>query len=189
MKKAEIFYDAMTGIRESIVEEVQDYRFRRRSIPWRRYAGLAACLALVVCIGYFAARAGVGGSDGASGNSSGNAGVLPGESENAPSSGGSDNGAVPPGADGAGQDGEAPAEGEDYRMAATVLEVHETYLLVEPVEGDPALASADRFAVSVADVEDLPELKEGDRIAVTYDGFIRESYPAQITASGVELLE
>ena len=64
MNKAEIFFDAITGLREELVEEALDCRFRRR-VPWSRYAGLAACLALVVCVGWFGlmlAGGGMGGS-------------------------------------------------------------------------------------------------------------------------------
>ena len=69
-----------------------------------------------------------------------------------------------------------------------MLEVHDGWLLVEPLEGEDILASADRFMVSLADVEEIPDLEAGDEVAVTFDGMIRESYPAQITATGIELL-
>ena len=39
-----------------------------------------------------------------------------------------------------------------------------------------------------SDVEEIPDLEAGDEVAVTFDGMIRESYPAQITATGIELL-
>ena len=42
--------------------------------------------------------------------------------------------------------------------------------------------------VSITDVEDLPQLKEGYEIVITFDGFIRESYPAQITAAQIKPL-
>ena len=52
-------------------------------------------------------------------------------------------------------------------FGATVLEVHDGWLLVEPLEGEDILASADRFMVSLADVEEIPDLEAGDEVAVT----------------------
>ena len=40
-QKAEILFDAITGIREDLVEEAQRHVFCRRA-RWRRYGGLAA---------------------------------------------------------------------------------------------------------------------------------------------------
>ena len=45
MRKEEIFFDAITNIREDLVEAAQNYDFHRR-VRWERWAGLAACLAL-----------------------------------------------------------------------------------------------------------------------------------------------
>ena len=69
-----------------------------------------------------------------------------------------------------------------------MLEVHDGWLLVEPLEGEDILSSADRFMVSLAGVEEVPDLEAGEEIAVTFDGMIRESYPAQVTATRVERL-
>ena len=73
MRGAEKLFDAITEVREDLVEETLDYRFvARRNIPWQRYAGLAACLALVVCIGYLAANLRMGGMNAATGNGGSN---------------------------------------------------------------------------------------------------------------------
>ena len=62
-----------------------------------------------------------------------------------------------------------------------MLEVSEGCLLVEPVEGDAMLATADRILVSVSGLT-LPDgVAEGAVVAITFDGFVRESYPAQIS--------
>ena len=80
MSGAEKFYDAITQVREDLVEETLDYRFAaRRNIPWQRYAGLAACLALVVCIGYLAANLRMGGMNAATGNGGGDNSAAAGE--------------------------------------------------------------------------------------------------------------
>ena len=61
MTGAEKLFDAITAVREDLVEEALDYRFQaKKTIPWQRYAKWAACLALVVCIGYLAANLDLG---------------------------------------------------------------------------------------------------------------------------------
>lgn len=177
MNKAEIFYDAITGIREQIVEEAQDYRFARRSLPWRRYAGWAACLALVVCLGYLAAHMGMGGSssDSASSNSSPSPGDY--NMDSSTDNSGDETAAAPEDTDGG-----SALERETF--TATVLEVHDTYLLVEPAEGAAIRASADRVIVPIGDLAEPPAAAAGDTVAITYAGDVEETYPARI--AGVE---
>ena len=80
MSGAEKFFDAITQVREDLVEEALDYRFtRRRTIHWQRYVPLAACLALVVCIGYLAANLRMGGMNAATGNGGGDNSAAAGE--------------------------------------------------------------------------------------------------------------
>lgn len=64
---------------------------------------------------------------------------------------------------------------------ATILEIKDTRLLVEPVEGSSELKSADQITVSMKNMSSSPELEVGDIIEIKYDGTIAESYPAQIT--------
>ena len=75
MRGAEKLFDAITEVREDLVEEALDYRFQaKKAIPWQRYAKWVACLALVVCIGYLAANLDLrmGGMNSAAGNSGSN---------------------------------------------------------------------------------------------------------------------
>ena len=75
MRGAEKLFDAITEVREDLVEEALDYRFQaKKAVPWQRYAKWAACLALVVCIGYLAANLDprMGGMNSAAGNSGSN---------------------------------------------------------------------------------------------------------------------
>ena len=75
MRGAEKLFDAITEVREDLVEEALDYRFQaKKAVPWQRYAKWAACLALVVCIGYLAANLDLrmGGMNSAAGNSGSN---------------------------------------------------------------------------------------------------------------------
>ncbi len=74
---------------------------------------------------------------------------------------------------------------------AEVLEVHENYILVEPVQGSRELASADKIAIAVGentrltsdgDTIALSDITVGSKIEIHYDGAIAESYPAQINS-------
>lgn len=73
-------------------------------------------------------------------------------------------------------------EARESYFNAKVLEVHETYVLVEPFEGEEELQSADQFSVSteVKSTNEVPQMEEGTTIRVVYNGDIAESYPAQI---------
>ena len=178
MNKAEIFYDAITGIRETLIEEAQEYRFHRRQTVWRRYAGLAACLALVAFVGFGAVRLGVFGGMGMSSNNSAS-GAAPADS----------NGNRGPAVSADQQTTETVDDTDGGQLeresfTAKVLEVHDAYLLVEPLEGESIRASADRVMVPTGELSVLPALSEGDMVTIAYTGDVEETYPVQIT--GVE---
>lgn len=180
-EKAEILFDAVSAVREDLIEAAQNYVFRKKSHVWRRYAALAACLAVVVGLGFGAVRLGLLSGMGGSGSDTNGA-----SSGAAPESGETAGSGVTTGEDA----GDSPEEAvEETTFTAAVLEVHDRYLLVEPLEG-AVLASADRVTVSTGDLEDLPELSPGDVVAVTFAGPIQETYPAQVTeVLSVERLE
>lgn len=64
---------------------------------------------------------------------------------------------------------------------ATVLEINDGYYLVEPVEGSAELKSADQITVPMKNMAPSPEPEAGDLLEIEYDGYIAESYPAQIS--------
>ena len=64
---------------------------------------------------------------------------------------------------------------------AIILEIHDEYYLVEPVEGSAELNSADQITVPMTSMNDSSEPEVGDILEIVYDGAIAESYPAQIT--------
>ena len=66
---------------------------------------------------------------------------------------------------------------------AKILEMYDGTVLVEPLEGERELLSADKFHVSLGHLQDLPEMQVGDILEITYDGLIMESYPCQITGT------
>nr|WP_317380119.1 hypothetical protein [uncultured Faecalimonas sp.] len=65
---------------------------------------------------------------------------------------------------------------------ATVLEVHEKSVLVEPLEGEEIRKSADKISVSLdlVSTKEVPKLEEGTRVSIVYNGDVQESYPAKI---------
>lgn len=63
---------------------------------------------------------------------------------------------------------------------ATVLEIHDGYYLVEPVEGSWELSSSDRIEVPIRNAAPSPEPEVGDVIEIEYSGEILETYPARI---------
>lgn len=189
MNKAEIFFDAITGVRPELIEEALDYRFCR--VDRSRYLKAAACLALVVLVGFAALRTGIvsgGSTNDTACDMSGNMSEAPQESESSAAVGEAPENdlADDNGGDGLLQDADNKMEesipGESVsRFTATVLEVHGTYLLVEPTEGESILSSADRIEVPLAGLEDLWDIQVGDRIAVTWAGTVMETYPARLS--------
>ena len=149
MRPADVFFDAITQIREELVEEAQQYVFRRR-ISWRQYAGAAAaCLALALGLSLLIRSGGVGGMGGSSGSDSGggmedSCDIAPEPSEPLPS---------------------------ERSFTADVLEILDGgSLLVVPQPGSGVWSVADRVTVPVGDLTELPDVQPGDRILVVYSG-------------------
>ncbi len=65
---------------------------------------------------------------------------------------------------------------------ATVLEVYENSVLVEPFENEEIRKSSDKISVStsVISTNPVPKLKKGMKIRVVYNGEILETYPASL---------
>lgn len=63
---------------------------------------------------------------------------------------------------------------------AEILEIHDGYYLVKPVEGSWELSSADRIEVPIRNARPSPEPEVGDAIEIEYFGEILETYPARI---------
>lgn len=171
MRKEEIFFDAITNIREDLVEAAQNYDFHRR-VRWERWAGLAACLALAAFLSLpFLLPSGGSGRDP---NSTADQ-TAPSAPEAVPPT-------EAPAGDSGGEVSEEPAPGASegaalLRFKATVLEVRENGLLVEP---DPDAGIAVRVEVPLDGVANLPALAVGDRVAITAAA-VQETEPARLT--------
>lgn len=73
---------------------------------------------------------------------------------------------------------------------ATILEIQDSYYLVEPVEGSTELNGADQITVPKANINLSQEPEVGDTLEIVYDGVIAESYPAQInTVYSISVVE
>lgn len=73
---------------------------------------------------------------------------------------------------------------------AVILEIYESYYLVEPVEGSTELNSADQITVPMVNINPSQEPEVGDTLEIVYDGTIAESYPAQInTVYSISVVE
>lgn len=182
-RKSEAFFDAITLLPAEIVEEAQNYVFRKQYAAWKKFGSLAACAALVISLGMLAILPrGCGG--GASGNT-----APPATGESAPASCDT---AAPSDMPQDPGDGGGYGSAESVQFTARVIDILDSgtkpAVLVEPLEGEAERNCADRIVVS-ADGE-IPVLEAGDLICVTYDGNIQETYPARISgAQSIEKLE
>ena len=68
------------------------------------------------------------------------------------------------------------------QFVATVLEVHDAYLMVAP-EGGSLLSYSDQVEVSLAGLEISPSLQVGETVLIVYDGYVQEIYPPRISST------
>ena len=73
-----------------------------------------------------------------------------------------------------------------HKLVATILELDSTSALVQPVDGEDELRSADQIYLGIADLGDIGA-QVGGEVEIYYTGGIMESYPAQIHAVKWEL--
>ena len=69
---------------------------------------------------------------------------------------------------------------EQHQFNATILEIYDNHLLVEPCSGMDELKSSDKIEVSIQNIDKSIEWKVGDLAIITYDGIILETYPARL---------
>lgn len=67
-----------------------------------------------------------------------------------------------------------------FTFYATILELNDQYLLVQPVEGSSELRSCDKIYVPIRNMPPSPAPWVGDTVEIVYDGLIMETYPGQI---------
>ena len=163
MKREELM-DAIGQLPEDMIEEVARKR-NKKKIYWAPLAAVAACLCVMLTIPMLPAAA------------EKNA-VAESPMEMAPES--------------AVMDSMTSNKGNAYGSAqadfqATVVEVHDNYLLVEPAKDTWEHTSADRIEVMIPADADSQTFQKGDLVRITYGGVLLESYPAR--AQGVTEIE
>lgn len=78
-------------------------------------------------------------------------------------------------------------ENVDIKFRATVLEIEDDVVFVEPVENTDERLSSDKIGLNTKDLEDIG-VAVGSVVEITYDGVILELYPASINAISWELV-
>ena len=75
---------------------------------------------------------------------------------------------------------------ERHLFIATILEVNENSIMVKPVEGSYESKSSDKIIIKRIDSDNY---EIGDKLKITYNGLIEESYPAQISTTQIEIIK
>ena len=80
-------------------------------------------------------------------------------------------------------------EEEQYEFVATIIGAYERAILVEPEEGTNERKCSDKISMAITrptnGTNDFYVV--GNKVKITYNGVIMESYPAQIIATKIEL--
>lgn len=87
-------------------------------------------------------------------------------------------------------DEQTKVEEGQYEFIGTIIEARENTIVVEPKEGSNERKSSDKISMGItrptSGVNDFYVV--GNKVKITYNGVIMESYPAQIDATNVELV-
>ena len=79
---------------------------------------------------------------------------------------------------------------EQYKFVGTIIEAHDNFIIVEPDEGTNERKSSDKISMKItrptSGINDFYVV--GNKVEITYNGNIMESYPAQIDAINIELV-
>lgn len=75
---------------------------------------------------------------------------------------------------------------EEQCFYGKIVEVNDSYIIVEPNEGQEERKSADKISIGLGEYNDVIYMV-GTNVKITYDGTIMESYPAQVKATKIEL--
>ena len=194
-RKAEKFFDAITLLREDLVEEAQTYVFRRKRSAWKTFGSLAACIALVASLGILTIlpRGCGAGMDSSSSGSMNNSSAPPASSDSAAPSPDAnvdvDDGS--PSAAPSDPSGEtAPPDvgmGGPAQFNAQVLEILEDELLVELLPDEGLLMGASCVHIPTAGLDGLPALQPGDVVAVSCETLYLVDGEVIVEAAGTEV--
>lgn len=82
-------------------------------------------------------------------------------------------------------------EEEQYEFVATIIGAYENSILVKPEEGTNERKSSDKISMGIIKPTNGTNdfYVVGNKVKITYNGMIMESYPAQIVATKIELVK
>lgn len=75
---------------------------------------------------------------------------------------------------------------ERYQFLGTILDIQNDSIIVEPVNGTNERKTSDKIIIKKIN-DDIYVI--GNKVKITYNGNINESYPAQITATEIEIVK
>ncbi len=75
---------------------------------------------------------------------------------------------------------------EEQSFYGKIIEATDSYIIVEPNEDEEERKSADKISIALGEYNDALYMV-GTNVKITYDGIIKESYPAQVKASRIEI--
>ena len=75
---------------------------------------------------------------------------------------------------------------DEHSFYGKILEVSSSYIIVEPNEKEEERKSSDKFHIELKN--DNTIYKVGTNVKITYVGDIKESYPAQIGTTKIEIV-
>ena len=80
---------------------------------------------------------------------------------------------------------------EQYQFVGKIVEANANTIIVEPEEGSNERKSSDKISMKITSPTNGTNdfYVVGNKVKITYNGIIMESYPAQISATNIELVE
>ncbi len=75
---------------------------------------------------------------------------------------------------------------DKHSFFGKVIESHSSYIIVKPNEGEEERKSSDKFHIEL-DKNNDAIYEVGTNVKITYEGMIKESYPAQIETTKIEI--
>ncbi len=79
-------------------------------------------------------------------------------------------------------------EQNEFSFCGTIIQVEENLFFVEPDKNEEIRKSADKIMVGKLQLDTNVKFEIGERVKITYDGYVMETYPAQIKAIRYEAI-
>ena len=73
-------------------------------------------------------------------------------------------------------------EQNEFSFCGTIIQVEENLFFVEPDENEEIRKSADKIMVGKLKIDTNVKFEIGEKVRITYDGDVMDTYPAQIKA-------